>query len=70
MTACLDDHVGILEKALKEKGLWDNTVFIFSSGEALLCASMNLNVRLCSAKFHKIFIHKTAGYTTVCIEKK
>ncbi|PVD28419.1 hypothetical protein C0Q70_11006 [Pomacea canaliculata] len=31
MTACLDDHVGILEKALKEKGLWDNTVFIFSS---------------------------------------
>ena len=29
--ACIDENVGRLEDALKEKGLWENTVFIYTS---------------------------------------
>ena len=34
MATCMDETVGNVAESLKQQGMWDNTLFIFTSGNA------------------------------------
>ena len=36
MTTCADDAIANITEALQERGMWNNTVFIFSTGRLIV----------------------------------
>ncbi len=36
MITCMDEGIGDITDALKENGLWDNTIIIFTSGNLFI----------------------------------
>ena len=58
MTTYLDDSIANVTVALQEAGLWNNTVFIFSSGKRC-----HFN---CSLKYFTTFNHDTIEISLKC----